>query len=93
MVKRKTGDGVSQHLVTTPARLKREKNKRQREEDEWASKAGPVVTRVIRPRPGDLEAAMQPHAFVLSGELVGASRVEVCDLCGLAQRTERIHPE
>lgn len=52
MVKRKTGDGVSQHLVTTPARLKREKNKRQREEAYWASKCGPVTVTQIPVDPG-----------------------------------------
>ena len=38
---------------------------------------------VIRPRPGDLEAATHPHVPVLSGEHVGAG-VELCDLCGLS---------
>lgn len=47
----------------------------------------------IRPRRGDLESATQPHTFQPSGEHAGASWVEVCDLCGLAQRTNRIHPE
>jgi len=41
------------------------------------------VTRTIRPRPGDLEAATTRHPFVPSGEYVG-SRVELCDLCGLS---------
>lgn len=51
--------------------------------------AGPT----IRPRRGDLEAATHPHAFRPSGELVGRPKAEVCDLCGLAQRGTRIHPE
>lgn len=48
--------------------------------------------RVIRPRRGDLEAATQPHPFRCSGEYVGRSRAEVCDLCGLVQRGTWIHP-
>jgi hypothetical protein len=41
------------------------------------------VTHTIRPRSGDLEAATHRHAFVPSGEYVGA-HVEICDLCGLS---------
>lgn len=44
-----------------------------------------------RPRQGDLEAATRPHAFRPSGEFVGASRAERCDLCGLAQRGPGTH--
>lgn len=39
---------------------------------------------VIRPRPGDLEAACTPHAPVPSGEYVGLCGPERCDLCGLS---------
>lgn len=39
---------------------------------------------VIRPRPGDLEAACTPHAPVPSGERVSACGPERCDLCGLS---------
>ena len=38
----------------------------------------------IRPRPGDLEAACKRHAPVPSGERVGLSGPERCDLCGLS---------
>jgi len=58
-----------------------------------ASKGVKMREQIIRPRRGDLEAATQPHPFRSSGEYVGPARVEVCDLCGLAQRTARIHLE
>ena len=58
-----------------------------------ASKGVRMREQTIRPRRGDLEAATQPHPFRSSGEYVGPARVEVCDLCGLAQRTARIHLE
>ena len=47
---------------------------------------------VVRPRPGDLEAATRQHLFVRSGEHHGRTGVEICDLCGLSWSNERIHP-
>jgi hypothetical protein len=52
------------------------------------------VEPTIRPRRGDLEAAIRPHSFRPSGEFAGPARVEICDLCGLAQRGPgTMHPE
>lgn len=52
------------------------------------------VTTTIRPRRGDLEAATQPHPFRPSGErAVAPVRIEVCDLCGMAQRGTWVHPD
>lgn len=50
------------------------------------------MDRTIRPRKGDLEKATEPHESLPSGEFAGRSRVEVCDLCGLARANQLMHP-
>ena len=47
------------------------------------------MTRTIRPRRGDLEAAPRPHAPVPSGEY---ATHEICDLCGFSFPHRLMHP-
>jgi hypothetical protein len=49
------------------------------------------MARIVRPRRGDLSAALQQHSPVPSGECVGA-HVEICDLCGMTFPNQYIHP-
>lgn len=52
-----------------------------------------MVTSIVRPRFGDLEAATRPHESIPSGEYVGRNYVEVCDLCGLTRANRVMHPD